>query len=136
MAARRAVIRQMPAVETLGAVSVICSDKTGTLTRNEMTVTSVVLASGVVRIGGLGYAPIGDITLGGEIPGPQANAMLARVAAAAALCNDARIEQTGEHWGPHGDPMEAALIALAGKIGAASGSARPTPWLARLRTRL
>ena len=116
MARRRAVIRHMPAVETLGSVSVICSDKTGTLTRNEMTVTSVVLSSGIVEVGGVGYAPSGDLVLRGGTLGDAERPMLAQVAEAAALCNDARLERTGEEWAPHGDPMEAALIALAGKI--------------------
>ncbi len=130
MAARRAVIRHMPAVETLGSVSVICSDKTGTLTRNEMTVTSVVLSSGVVAISGAGYAPVGDVTLpDGDKAGVDWS-ILTRLAAVAALCSDARIEQTDEGWEPHGDPMEAALIALAGKIEAAA--AAPAPQARRL----
>ena len=118
MAARHAVVRHMPAVETLGSVSVICSDKTGTLTRNEMTVTSVVLSSGVVEIGGVGYAPVGGMAAREGKLGDAERAALAQVAAAAALCNDARIEQTLDGWSPHGDPMEAALIALAAKLDA------------------
>ncbi|MGZ9113147.1 MAG: cation-translocating P-type ATPase [Brevundimonas sp.] len=130
MARRRAVIRHMPAVETLGAVTVICSDKTGTLTRNEMTVTSVVLSSGVVGVGGAGYAPTGHVTLSGQGQAGGDWSILTPVAAVAALCNDARIEQTDEGWTPHGDPMEAALIALAAKIQAAA--AAPTPQAPRL----
>jgi magnesium-transporting ATPase (P-type) len=132
MARRRAVIRHMPAVETLGAVSVICSDKTGTLTRNEMTVTSVVLSSGVVGIDGAGYAPIGDVALPGGGGGEQGEdwSVLTAAAAVAAHCNDARIERTEEGWVPHGDPMEAALVALAGKIKFAT--ATPAPEARRL----
>jgi magnesium-transporting ATPase (P-type) len=118
MARRRAVVRQMPAVETLGSVSVICSDKTGTLTRNEMAVTSVVLSSGVFAIGGTGYAPVGDVALTDGPAGVSDAAMLAQVAAVAGLCNDARIERGEAGWTCHGDPMEAALVALAAKIGA------------------
>ena len=125
MAARRAVVRHMPAVETLGSVSVICSDKTGTLTRNEMTVTSVVLSSGLLEIGGVGYAPTGDVASRGVRVGDHERSALAQVAAAARLCNDARIEQNGEGWTPHGDPMEAALIALAGKLETTVGGAAP-----------
>ena len=125
MARRRAVIRHMPAVETLGSVSVICSDKTGTLTRNEMTVTSVVLSSGIVEVGGVGYAPSGDLSLRGGTLGDAERSTLAQVAAAAALCNDARLERTEEEWAPHGDPMEAALIALVGKIEPDAVGARP-----------
>lgn len=130
MAARKAVIRQMPAVEALGSVSVICSDKTGTLTRNEMTVTSIVLSTGVAKFDGGGYAPVGDVTIDGSEPAASAKVMLARSAMAASLCNDARIELEGDRWIPHGDPMEAALIALAGKIGAQSLD--PLPSASRL----
>ena len=116
MAARRVVIRHIPAVETLGSVSVICSDKTGTLTRNEMIVTAVVLAGGVADVGGVGYSPEGKVSMRGGGSLAAEGAVLAAAATVAALCNDARIERIGEAWEPHGDPMEAALICLAAKL--------------------
>src|SRR5690606_35894042 len=115
MAARRAIIRRLPAVETLGATTVICTDKTGTLTRNEMTVRSVVTAAGEIQAGGGGYAPQGEVTVlrGGE--GARAGAD--RVARIGMLCNDARLQELAGQWLVDGDPMEGALLAFAGKAG-------------------
>ena len=107
MAARRAVIRRLPAVETLGATSIICSDKTGTLTRNEMTVRRVVTAEGTLLIEGAGYDPTGH----GFTPDPVARELLL----AGLLCNDAELHPQG--WKVEGDPMEGALVAAAMKAG-------------------
>ncbi len=109
MAMRNAVIRRLPAVETLGATSVICSDKTGTLTRNEMTVRRVVTAADTLEIEGAGYDP-GNTRIE---PDPASRALVH----AALLCNDARLGQTGSDWRVEGDPMEGALVTLAIKAG-------------------
>ena len=121
MATRHAVIRRLPAVETLGSVTVICSDKTGTLTRNEMTVQQVVLADRVVDVEGAGYAPEGALRGDGHHLQPaelfrEAPALLA-LAEAAALCNDASLHHEGGHWTLAGDPTEGALLTLAMKAG-------------------
>ncbi len=121
MAQRHAVVRRLPAVETLGAVTVICTDKTGTLTRNEMTVQQVVLADRVVDVEGVGYGPVGGLRSGGvhlqaaELY-REAPAMLA-LAEAAALCNDASLQLTAADWQLSGDPTEGALLSLAMKAG-------------------
>lgn len=120
MANRKAVVRRMPVIETLGAVSVICSDKTGTLTRNEMMVAALVLDGQVYPVSGQGYATDGRI--GDSDSGPAPEALLSDLAQAALLCNDARLDVTGEHIKVLGDPMEGALLVLAAKAGLESVS--------------
>ncbi len=115
MAARRAIVRRLPAVETLGATTVICSDKTGTLTRNEMTASRVVAEGAVIAVSGSGYAPVGAL----ELP-PGCGALPAharRLIECGLLCNDAQLAQQGGEWKVDGDPMEGALVALAMKAG-------------------
>ncbi|KGG84323.1 HAD-IC family P-type ATPase [Comamonas thiooxydans] len=118
MAARYAIVRSLPAVETLGAVSVICSDKTGTLTRNEMSVRAVVLPGSRFDIEGEGYAPQGHFTLAGEEIEPALHPQLLHFATGAALCNDAHVRHAeGTAWTVEGDPMEGALVTLATRAG-------------------
>ncbi len=117
MARRNAIIRRLPAVETLGSVTVICSDKTGTLTRNEMTVQSLVTAAGLFEVTGSGYDPHGEFTLNGTPVSPDAYPLLHEVAQAGLLCNDATLTRSDDRWCIHGDPTEAALITLALKAG-------------------
>jgi len=110
MAYRNAIIRRLPAVETLGAVTVICSDKTGTLTRNEMTVSSVATTTNLFEFAGAGYDPHGAITLENNEVQPKQRPLLMEVLRAALLCNDASVEQKNSEWLVHGDPMEGALL--------------------------
>lgn len=117
MASHNAIIRRLPAVETLGSVSVICTDKTGTLTRNEMSAQSVWLGNGELTVSGVGYHPEGDITADAQVPTDAQNLTLQRLATAAILCNDARFDQTTMPWQLHGDPTEGALLILAAKAG-------------------
>jgi len=117
MAHRHAIIRRLPAVETLGAVTVICSDKTGTLTRNEMTVSSVATTANLFEFAGTGYDPHGAITLENSEVLPKQRPLLLEVLRAALLCNDASIEQKSGEWLVHGDPMEGALLVAALKAG-------------------
>ncbi|MFN4016538.1 MAG: HAD-IC family P-type ATPase [Reyranella sp.] len=124
MARRNAIIRRLPAVETLGAVSVICSDKTGTLTRNEMTVTTVVTADRRIVVEGVGYRPEGGFVVDGEAVDPAADPVLEELTLAALLCNDAEIRPSGEEWIVDGDPMEGALVSLARKAGHDAAAAR------------
>lgn len=124
MARRNAIIRRLPAVETLGAVSVICSDKTGTLTRNEMTVTAVVTADRRIVVEGVGYRPEGGFVVDGDAVDPAADPVLEELTLAALLCNDAEIRPSGEEWIVDGDPMEGALVSLACKAGHDAAAAR------------
>ncbi|MCA0939637.1 cation-transporting P-type ATPase [Salipiger pacificus] len=116
MARRNAIVRQLPAIETLGSVSVICSDKTGTLTRNVMTVASLAASGQLYSVDGEGYAPEGGVLWHDSQVSPEEHAVLAEFALAAALCNDALLRDTDTGWQVEGDPMEGALMALAGKI--------------------
>jgi magnesium-transporting ATPase (P-type) len=117
MARRRAIIRRLPAVETLGSVTVICTDKTGTLTRDEMTVARVVLAEGVLGVSGVGYGPHGEFSRDGGRVLPRDIHGLRELALAGLLCNDSRVLERDGQWEMQGDPTEAALITLALKAG-------------------
>jgi len=127
MAGRNAIIRRLPAVETLGSVSRICSDKTGTLTLMEMMVSSVVTADKAYEVTGAGYAPEGEIKDGGArlAEKPEALALMGRVSM---LCNDAELFEDEGRWKVEGDPTEGALYPFALKLGldrAAEAAAAP-----------
>jgi Ca2+-transporting ATPase len=118
MARRNAIVRHLAAVETLGSANVIASDKTGTLTKNEMTVLAVVTASGRVNLEGTGYAPEGEVHRegGGKIDG-SLQFEFVRALAAADRANNAVLHERGGRWAVHGDPTEGALIVAARKAG-------------------
>lgn len=117
MAKKNAIIRRLPAVETLGSVTVICSDKTGTLTRNEMTVQTVVTSSWSCQVSGVGYAPQGAFSRDGQDMDINELPLLKEMAQAGLLCNDASLTLVDEQWRIQGDPTEAALVTLAMKAG-------------------
>ena len=116
MAKRRAIIRKLPAVETLGSTMVICTDKTGTLTQNEMTVQRLVAGGQESKVSGVGYGPEGEIE---PAPSPAAREMLL----AGLLCNDTALNQTDGRYEVAGDPTEAALLTSASKAGLDAGAA-------------
>src|SRR5690349_21127711 len=122
MAKRNAIVRHLAAVETLGSASVIASDKTGTLTKNEMTVRVVVTASGRVTFEGAGYAPVGAVRRdgGGPLDGPL-RVEVERALAAADRANNAAIHVRDGRWTVEGDPTEGALLVAARKCGLDSG---------------
>mgnify|MGYP001289020979 CR=1 FL=1 len=115
MARRNAIVRRLPAIESIGSVSVICTDKTGTLTRNEMVVAAAETAEGRFAVSGDGYAPQGQITPPGD---------LSALARASALCNDAALHDRNGVWTVEGDPMEGALLAFAGKVAVETSARR------------
>jgi Ca2+-transporting ATPase len=118
MARRRAIVRHLSAVETLGSASVIASDKTGTLTRNEMTVREVVTASGHVLLSGTGYAPVGDVRQDGDSPVTgNLRIELERALSVADRANNASVRQEEGRWIVLGDPTEGALLVAARKAG-------------------
>lgn len=118
MARRNTIVRRLPAIETIGAVSVICTDKTGTLTRNEMVVATVLARRHVLTLDGVGYDPKGRILLDGRQVDAQGHGVLQELARASVLCNDAALRQHRGNWAVEGDPMEGALLAFAEKTGA------------------
>ena len=119
MAAANAIVRKLPAVETLGCATVICSDKTGTLTRNEMTVRAIATAGTLVEVGGSGYIPEGDFTTEGKPLADQHRfaTSVAQILRAAALANDSELAQREGRWRVQGDPTEGALVVAARKFG-------------------
>jgi len=115
MAGRRAIIRKLPAVETLGSTTVICSDKTGTLTQNQMTVQQIWAGGASFGVTGVGYAPNGHLTANDDQP-PD-SAALRRCLLAGLLCNESSLVEEEGRWAVRGDPTEGALIVSAAKAG-------------------
>lgn len=117
MARRNAIVRRLPAVETLGSTTVICTDKTGTLTQNAMTVQSVLAGGRRYEVDGAGYAPEGGIRIGDESADPADHPALASCLMAGMLCGDGDVVARDGGWEPVGDPTEAALVVAARKAG-------------------
>lgn len=117
MVKRRVLIRKLPAVETLGATTIICSDKTGTLTQDQMTVRRLYMNGQNIDVGGVGYTPVGDFQIDGLKFNPDENNNLLNFLNAATLCSDALLRQNDKSWEIFGDPTEGALIVAAAKAG-------------------
>jgi magnesium-transporting ATPase (P-type) len=119
MAGRNAILRRLPAVETLGSVTTICSDKTGTLTRNEMTVGRVLTAEHLFTVTGSGYFPEGEVRLDDREVSPEEHRVLGEIGRVSLLCNDAELSQDSEsgEWKLSGDPTEGAMLVLGAKVG-------------------
>jgi Ca2+-transporting ATPase len=132
MAAANAIVRKLPAIETLGAATVICSDKTGTLTRNEMTVRAVVTGDAVIDVAGSGYIPEGEFSLSGKPLEASSREAAVRMLRAAALVNDAALTQTEGRWTVQGDPTEGALIVAARKVGLTEAELARFPRIAEI----
>lgn len=117
MAKRRAIIRKLPAVETLGSTTVICSDKTGTLTENQMTVQHVWISGADYEVTGVGYEPKGEIQWEGKPINPEQHPALLECLRAGVLCNDSQlVQEKGRHL-MQGDPTEAAMLVAGAKVG-------------------
>jgi Ca2+-transporting ATPase len=117
MARRRAIVKRLPAVETMGCTTVICTDKTGTLTKNEMTARRLFLDGRIIDVSGSGYEPAGKFQAGDAAVQAQDDPVLAWAARVATLCNDAALEEIDGAWTVRGDPTEGALLVLGRKAG-------------------
>jgi Ca2+-transporting ATPase len=117
MVKRHALIRRLPAVETLGCTTVICSDKTGTMTQDQMTIKRIYTDGQFVEVGGTGYNPQGDFSREGKTYEVQKDTGIINLLRAGCLCNDARLVQAENTWSIKGDPTEGALIVAAAKAG-------------------
>jgi Ca2+-transporting ATPase len=121
MASRNVIIRKLAATETLGSATIICSDKTGTLTLNQMTVRSVWSAGRYLTVTGSGYEPVGEFFQEGTPVHPETDDTLMRLFRISVLCNDAILSMSQAGWSILGDPTEGALLAMAGKMGICKG---------------
>jgi len=126
MAKRKAIVRRLPAVETLGSTTIICSDKTGTMTKGEMTVRKIYVNDKLIDVTGSGYEPKGEFVLNGEIL-ENMDEELRMLLLASALCNDAKLVRQNNRWIIRGDPTEGALIVAAVKAGIAEDELKKYP---------
>lgn len=124
MAKRNALIRKMPAVETLGCTTVICSDKTGTLTKGEMTVRRIFTGGRLIEVTGAGYDPVGDFKSMGETLSPPWTPSLSSLLLGGLLCNDSAMEKINGKWTIKGDPTEGALVVASAKANIHQAEAR------------
>jgi Ca2+-transporting ATPase len=121
MVQRNAIVKRLLAVETLGTTTYICSDKTGTLTQNEMTVVKAYTDGKVIEVTGIGYEPKGEFKIEDKVINPEESANVNMLLSIGALCNDASLDKTEDGYRILGDPTEGALITLAGKAGMTKG---------------
>jgi Ca2+-transporting ATPase len=117
MARENSIVRRLPAVETLGCTSIICSDKTGTMTKGEMTVERVYIDGKTVKVTGVGYEPQGEFLFEDKKCDPAKERELLMLLKAATLCNDSKLEKAEGRWTVKGDPTEGALVVVAAKAG-------------------